>query len=292
VRLVSSATAALMRARAAARACGDPSELADLLLALANRSFGGINNPHNYARVGMGSGTHAVLEALINEIEASVNELIGTEWQQETEQAVGSQSEGGAAPLIADPPRAEAASADIADGADLSPAASREGVSRLPTCGSAGSGRSDSGTSDAPANGAPAQAPVVQAVRFGEPAKRAWVRAALRAHGCTALCLSGGGAVALYHLGVVKELHAQGLLPRVISGTSGGSIVAAMLACHTDAEIPECALLPASPPARPARTRSRPRLKSGSSGGFGYSQPHTPSAPPSAFRACGFRANA
>ena len=64
------------------------------------------------------------------------------------------------------------------------------------------------------------------------------MRAALHAHGCTALCLSGGGAIALYHLGVVKELHERGLLPRVISGTSGGSIVAAMLACHTDAELP------------------------------------------------------
>ncbi len=31
---------------------GDPSELADLLLALANRSVGGINAPQNYAKVG------------------------------------------------------------------------------------------------------------------------------------------------------------------------------------------------------------------------------------------------
>eukprot|EP00917_Polyrhabdina_sp_WS-2016_P016289 GHVP01035274.1.p1 GENE.GHVP01035274.1~~GHVP01035274.1.p1 ORF type:complete len:646 (+),score=117.15 GHVP01035274.1:6462-8399(+) len=55
--------------------------------------------------------------------------------------------------------------------------------------------------------------------------------------GRTALCLSGGGALAMYHLGVVKVLMENGLLPRVVSGTSGGSIVACKLAYSTDEEL-------------------------------------------------------
>ena len=57
--------------------------------------------------------------------------------------------------------------------------------------------------------------------------------------GRTALCLSGGGSLSMYHMGVVKALLEAKLLPRVISGTSGGSIVAAMLAMKTDKELLE-----------------------------------------------------
>jgi len=42
----------------------------------------------------------------------------------------------------------------------------------------------------------------------------------------------------MYHLGLVKELLAHGLLPAVVSGTSGGAIVAGLLACRTDEELP------------------------------------------------------
>lgn len=55
--------------------------------------------------------------------------------------------------------------------------------------------------------------------------------------GHTALCLSGGGALAMYHMGICKELIQQGLLPEIISGTSGGSIVVAFLAVNTDEEL-------------------------------------------------------
>lgn len=55
--------------------------------------------------------------------------------------------------------------------------------------------------------------------------------------GTTALCLSGGGSLAMYHMGICKELIQQGLLPSVISGTSGGSIVVGFLALYTDEEL-------------------------------------------------------
>ena len=56
-------------------------------------------------------------------------------------------------------------------------------------------------------------------------------------YGRSALCLSGGGSLAMYHLGVVKAMLDSDCLPRVISGTSGGSIVAGMLAIKTREEL-------------------------------------------------------
>jgi len=55
--------------------------------------------------------------------------------------------------------------------------------------------------------------------------------------GRSALMLSGGGILGFLHLGVVNVLSQQGLLPRVISGSSAGALVAGVLACHTDEEM-------------------------------------------------------
>ena len=55
--------------------------------------------------------------------------------------------------------------------------------------------------------------------------------------GRSALMLSGGGVLGFYHLGVVKTLLDEGLLPRVISGSSAGSLVAGALGTHTDKEL-------------------------------------------------------
>ena len=55
--------------------------------------------------------------------------------------------------------------------------------------------------------------------------------------GRSALMLSGGGVLGFLHLGVVNVLLEQGLLPRVISGSSAGALVAGVLACHTDEEM-------------------------------------------------------
>ncbi|CAO3631008.1 unnamed protein product [Mucor hiemalis] len=56
--------------------------------------------------------------------------------------------------------------------------------------------------------------------------------------GCSALVLQGGTALALYHIGVVKALNEQGLLPRIISGTAIGAMIAALICIHTDEELP------------------------------------------------------
>ena len=69
--------------------------------------------------------------------------------------------------------------------------------------------------------------------------KRRFFNRAARSFGRSALLLSGGASLGLFHLGVIEELRAQGLLPDVITGASAGSVVAGFLASHSDAELEE-----------------------------------------------------
>jgi predicted acylesterase/phospholipase RssA len=66
--------------------------------------------------------------------------------------------------------------------------------------------------------------------------KRIFLKRAARSFGRSALLLSGGASLGLFHIGVVRELEMQGILPRVVTGSSAGSIVAGILATHTDEE--------------------------------------------------------
>jgi TAG lipase/steryl ester hydrolase/phospholipase A2/LPA acyltransferase len=67
--------------------------------------------------------------------------------------------------------------------------------------------------------------------------KLVFFRETRHAFGRTALMLSGGATLTMYHLGVVKALLHADLLPRVISGSSGGSLVAAWLCTARDSEL-------------------------------------------------------
>eukprot|EP00282_Hemiselmis_andersenii_P031482 CAMPEP_0169450772 /NCGR_PEP_ID=MMETSP1042-20121227/13335_1 /TAXON_ID=464988 /ORGANISM="Hemiselmis andersenii, Strain CCMP1180" /LENGTH=299 /DNA_ID=CAMNT_0009562625 /DNA_START=109 /DNA_END=1004 /DNA_ORIENTATION=- len=60
---------------------------------------------------------------------------------------------------------------------------------------------------------------------------------ARHALGKTALFLSGGASLGMYHLGVVKSLSEQGVLPRIICGSSAGAVVAAIVAVRTSDEL-------------------------------------------------------
>lgn len=67
-------------------------------------------------------------------------------------------------------------------------------------------------------------------------AKLAFFNEIRHAYGRTALLLSGGAYLGFYHVGVTKALFTEGLLPRVISGASAGSIVTAIVGTRTDEE--------------------------------------------------------
>ncbi len=72
-------------------------------------------------------------------------------------------------------------------------------------------------------------------ISFAE--KLDFFRRASLCFGHSALMLSGGVTQGIFHLGVAKALFEENLLPRVISGASTGSLVAALLSTHSDAEL-------------------------------------------------------
>jgi len=53
------------------------------------------------------------------------------------------------------------------------------------------------------------------------------------------LVLTGGGAIGLFHIGVVQTLFRKKLLPKYITGSSVGSVVAAIVACKSKQELTE-----------------------------------------------------
>ncbi|EGX92073.1 Patatin-like serine hydrolase, putative [Cordyceps militaris CM01] len=59
-----------------------------------------------------------------------------------------------------------------------------------------------------------------------------------QAFGRSSLVLQGGAIFGMCHLGVVKGLFLRGLLPRIITGTGTGALIASLVAIHTEEELP------------------------------------------------------
>ncbi|EGY18359.1 lipase [Verticillium dahliae VdLs.17] len=59
-----------------------------------------------------------------------------------------------------------------------------------------------------------------------------------QAFGRSTLVFQGGAIFGLCHLGVAKALFLRGLLPRIITGTATGALIAALVAIHTEEELP------------------------------------------------------
>jgi NTE family protein len=64
-------------------------------------------------------------------------------------------------------------------------------------------------------------------------------RRAQHCNGCSALMMSGAGSLLFFHIGVVKALALQGLLPSILSGSSGGAFVGGLVSAHGDHELEE-----------------------------------------------------
>ncbi|KAJ5681841.1 uncharacterized protein N7477_001781 [Penicillium maclennaniae] len=62
--------------------------------------------------------------------------------------------------------------------------------------------------------------------------------AARQAFGRSALLFSGGATFGMNHIGVLKALYEQNLIPRIISGASAGSIVCAVFCTCPDDDLP------------------------------------------------------
>ena len=56
-------------------------------------------------------------------------------------------------------------------------------------------------------------------------------------YGRSALLMSGAGSLLYYHLGVVKALWNEGILPSIMSGSSGGAFIAALAGTRSNSEM-------------------------------------------------------
>jgi len=56
-------------------------------------------------------------------------------------------------------------------------------------------------------------------------------------YGSSALMMSGAGSFLFFHIGVVKVLWQQGILPDIMSGSSGGAIVGSLASTHSDKDL-------------------------------------------------------
>ena len=64
-------------------------------------------------------------------------------------------------------------------------------------------------------------------------------RRASHCFGRSALMMSGSGSLLYFHIGVIRALAEADLLPTIMSGSSGGSLVGSIVATHTDDELRE-----------------------------------------------------
>ena len=62
-------------------------------------------------------------------------------------------------------------------------------------------------------------------------------RRAQHCYGCSAFMMSGAGSLLFFHIGAVKALWLEGVLPDIISGSSGGAIVGGLVSTHSDEEL-------------------------------------------------------
>ena len=62
-------------------------------------------------------------------------------------------------------------------------------------------------------------------------------RRARHCYGSTAFMMSGAGSLLFFHIGVTKAMWLEGVLPGIISGSSGGAIVGGLLSTQSDETI-------------------------------------------------------
>lgn len=72
---------------------------------------------------------------------------------------------------------------------------------------------------------------------FSSQAKLDLLHDTRQAFGRSALVLQGGSIFGMCHLGVIKALFKRGLLPRIITGTATGALIAALVGVHTEDEL-------------------------------------------------------
>ena len=62
-------------------------------------------------------------------------------------------------------------------------------------------------------------------------------RRARHCYGCSAFMMSGAGSLLFFHIGVTKAMWLEGVLPDILSGSSGGAIVGGLVSTQSNATL-------------------------------------------------------
>ena len=62
-------------------------------------------------------------------------------------------------------------------------------------------------------------------------------RRAQHCYGHTAFMMSGAGSLLFFHVGAAKAMWGEGILPDILSGSSGGAIVGSLVSTHSDEDL-------------------------------------------------------
>lgn len=72
---------------------------------------------------------------------------------------------------------------------------------------------------------------------ISEEEKADFFQRASHCFGRSAFMMSGSGSLLFFHVGVIRALAGAGLLPVILSGSSGGSVVGSIVATHSEEEL-------------------------------------------------------
>ena len=72
---------------------------------------------------------------------------------------------------------------------------------------------------------------------IGFDEKLDFFRRAQHCYGCTAFVMSGAGSLLFFHIGAVKAMWLENILPDILSGSSGGAIVGSLVGTHDNKDL-------------------------------------------------------
>ncbi|KAK3337209.1 hypothetical protein B0T19DRAFT_437877 [Cercophora scortea] len=188
----------------AARASGDMHALVNLLRSGLVRNLGNITSPKLYNR--SFAGTKYLIEEYITTVAQAVEDIGGL------------------------PTPAEAAAMGMGPVVNFD-----DGDTRGRLLGSSSSGNNNNNNNNGGFDGGLDTAPIAA---MSTQTKLDFIHDTRQAFGRTTLVLQGGAIFGLCHLGIIKALFLRGLLPRIITGTATGALMAALVAIHTEEELP------------------------------------------------------
>lgn len=210
---------------ATAREEHDIQALVNLLRSGLVRNLGSITATKLYNR--SFAGTKFLIEEYITQVAEAIEDISGLP-------AVPPSGVG----FLGNAGRGSSVNGNNAAAAPASASSSAQSQSQLPAVHFSDNSETPGSNINGGGGGIAAVANIKAPMTMSNQVKLDFVHDTRQAFGRSTLVLQGGAIFGLCHLGVVKALFLRGLLPRIITGTATGALIAALVAIHKEEELP------------------------------------------------------